>query len=89
MIVKINNSLLHYFKNPEVINLQNKDTWLVQDLTGTYSLWIKENEHFIRQYEISSDEPLYEVINNFFFMLYKIEVIDCARGVPLKLEVIK
>ena len=89
MIFKIKNNLLHYFKDPTIINLQSKDIWLIQELTGAYSLWTKENEHFIRQYEISKDEPLCEIIDNFFFMLGKIEIIDGTRGSPLELEVIK
>ena len=88
MIAKINNSLLHYFKDPKVINLQDKDVWLVQELTGTYSLWTKENNHFIRQYEIPSDDALCEIIHNFFFMFDKIKVIDFTRGNSLKIEVI-
>ena len=89
MIFKIKNNLLHYFKDLKIINLQNKDIWLIQELTGTYSLWTKENEHFVRQYEIPVNEPLCEIINNFFFMLSKIEIIDNTRGTPLELEVIK
>jgi hypothetical protein len=81
--------LLHYFKDPKIINLQNKDIWLTQELTGAYSLWTKENGYFVRQYEISTDEPLCEIIDNFFFMLRKIEIIDSTRGTPLELEVIK
>lgn len=89
MIFKIKNNLLHYFKDPKIVNLQNKDIWLIQELTGAYSLWTKENEHFVRQYEIPAEEPLCEIINNFFFMLRKIEIIDSTRGDPLELEVIK
>lgn len=89
MIFKIKNNLLHYFKDPKIVNLQNKDTWLIQELTGAYSLWTKENEHFVRQYEIPTEEPLCEIIDNFFFMLRKIEIIDNTRGDPLELEVIK
>lgn len=88
MIFKINKELLRYFKEPENLNLLNNDVWLVQELTGTYSLWCKDGEHFIRQYEILN-EPLNEVINNFFFMIRKIDIIDLTRGESLELEVIK
>ena len=88
MIVKINKDLLSYFKDSEKINLLNDNIWLVQELTGTFSLWCKEDEHFIKQYEILN-EPLAEVCNNFFFMLRKIETIDLTRGKSLKLEVLK
>ena len=88
MIFKINKELLSYFKESENLNLLNNDIWLVQELTGTYSLWCKDGEHFIKQYEILN-EPLSEVISNFFFMIHKIDIIDLTRGEPLKLEVIK
>lgn len=88
MIFKINKELLRYFKESENLNLLNNDVWLVQELTGTYSLWCKDGEHFIRQYEILN-EPLNEVINNFFFMIRKIDIIDLTRGESLELEVIK
>ncbi len=88
MIFKINKELLSYFKESENLNLLNNDIWLIQELTGTYSLWCKDGEHFIKQYEILN-EPLREIIDNFFFMIHKIDIIDLTRGEPLKLEVIK
>ena len=86
MIVKINKDLLNYF--PEKLNLLNDNIWLVQELTGIYSLWCKEDEKFIKQYEILNGS-LIEIINNFFFMIHKIEIIDLTRGEQLELEIIK
>lgn len=88
MIFKINKELLKYFKEPKSLNLLNNDIWLVQELTGIYSLWCKDGEHFIKQYEILN-EPLSEVIDNFFFIIRKIDIIDLTRGESLELEVNK
>ena len=88
MIFKINKELLCYLKGPKNLNLLNDDIWLVQELTGIYSLWCKDGEHFIKQYEIL-DKSLDEIIDNFFFMIRKIDIIDLTRGESLKLEVIK
>lgn len=88
MIFKINKELLSYFKESENLNLLNNDIWLVQELTGTYSLWCKDGEKFIKQYEILN-EPLSEVISNFFFIIRKINIIDLTKGESLELEVVK
>ncbi len=88
MIFKINKELLCYFKELKNLNLLNNDIWLVQELTGIYSLWCKDGEHFIKQHEIL-DKSLGEIIDNFFFMIRKIDIIDLTRGESLKLEVIK
>ena len=86
MIIKINKDLLNYL--PKELNLLNDDIWLVPELTGIYSLWCREDKKFIKQYEIL-DEPLGEIINSFFFMLHKIDIIDFTKGEALELEVIK